>query len=265
MSALSPVFATGREAHPQIALQQQVFEAFLRRLAEDVPGAGTNPLHAADLYLACACAEQVDGAAAAFEARFASVIGRAVARVLGDACQCDEAVQQVRERLLVGGADGKPKIGNYRGDGPLESWVAVASIRCAVSMGRSLTAERRLRAKAMGEVAGADPELLLMKGQLRRELELAVAAGLDRLEQRERLVLRLYLVSGMTLAAIGCSLGISQSSVSRQVAQARDCVLAEVRQRLADRLKLDHSDLHSVYRLVASRLDVSLSRLLGAA
>jgi RNA polymerase sigma-70 factor (ECF subfamily) len=265
MSALSSVFETGREAYPQIALPQQVFESFLRRGSDDRPTPATLATYAEDLYLACACAERVEGAAAVFEAGFVPVIRRAVARVLGDACQCDEAVQRAREHLLVGGTDGNPRIGCYRGDGPLESWVAVASIRLAVSMGRSLTAERRLRAKAMGEVAGADPELLLMKGQLRRELEAAVAAGLDGLDQRARLVLRLYLVSGMTLAAIGSSLGISQSSVSRQVANARDSVLEEVRQRLADRLKLQHGDLRSVYRLVASRLDVSLSRILGAA
>jgi RNA polymerase sigma-70 factor (ECF subfamily) len=264
MSALSVIMAKGREAYPRIAVSEQIVRSFLNRMLGDSSAPRTEPSYPEDLYLACACAERVERAAEVFESRFRPVIRRVVARVLADPCQREEAVQRVLERLLVGGADGKPRIGHYRGEGPLESWVAVASIRFSVSMGRSLTAERRLQTKAMGEVAGVDPELLLMKGQLRRELEAAVAAGLERLGQRERLVLRLYLVSGMTMAAIGSSLGLSQSSVSRQVADARLTVLEHVRQLLADRLALHHSDLRSLYRLVGSRLDVSLSRILGA-
>ena len=103
----------------------------------------------------------------------------------------------------------KPRLASYRGDGPLESWVAVASIRLAVSMGRSVTAERRLRTKAIAGFVGTNPELLVMKGQLRSELESAVARALGQLDEGDRLLLRLYVVSGMTLTAIGRTLGVS--------------------------------------------------------
>lgn len=262
MSRASEIFARGRCAYPRIRLPLDALDVLVRE-CESL--SRMSAAHAEDLYLAFACAARAEGAVEVFEVQMIPVARRAVARVLPDPRQQDDAVQRVRERLLVGGADGKPKIGSYRGDGPLESWVAVASIRLAVSIGRSLTAERRLRTKALRGFLGTDPELLLMKNELRGELESAVAAGLSELSDRERLLLRLHVVSGMTVTAIGVSLGVSQPTVTRQLARARERVVDKIHQVLAQRFKLHHSDLRSVYGLVASRLQVSLSAVLGTA
>jgi RNA polymerase sigma-70 factor (ECF subfamily) len=101
-----------------------------------------------------------------------------------------------------------------------------------------------------------------MKSELRRDLEAAIEQAMGRLEVRARLVLRLYLVTGMTLAAIGKSLGVSQSTVSGLLAKARHSVLVDVRQDLGKRLKASKGDLASIARLVASQLDISISRVL---
>ena len=103
-----------------------------------------------------------------------------------------------------------------------------------------------------------------MKGEVRRELEMAVQEALQRLEDRERLVLRLYLVSGMTLAAIGKTFGVTQQTVSRWLQKARDSVLADVGRAVVERLKLPSDDVTSMIRFVASQLDISISRLLAA-
>ena len=60
-----------------------------------------------------------------------------------------------------------------------------------------------MREKAGAEAIGVSPEDLYMKAELRRALEPAVADALGRLAERDRLILRLYLVGGMTLHAIG--------------------------------------------------------------
>ena len=114
------------------------------------------------------------------------------------------------------------------GHGPLASWVSVAAIRAAIPFGRAETAELRLREKAIAEAAGPSPEILYMKGEVRRELEVAGAGGAATLEDRERLVLRLYLVSGMTLLRSARRLGVPQQTVSRWLQKARDSVLADV-------------------------------------
>jgi RNA polymerase sigma-70 factor (ECF subfamily) len=104
-----------------------------------------------------------------------------------------------------------------------------------------------------------------MKEEIRQQVEAAFEAALAGLEDRERLVLRLYLVSGMTMERIGKTLGITHQAVSQQLVKARKRVLAAVRRELDQCLKVSKSDLRSVVRLVASELNLSISRVLGAA
>ena len=149
---------------------------------------------------------------------------------------------------------GNPKLSQYLGQGPLEHWVTVVAIRVAVSMGRAETAEMRLRQKAAADATGAgNAELQLMKHELRAELEAAVGEALARLPDRERLVLRLYLVSGMTLEAIGKTFDVTHSTVSRWLTHARESMLADVQSSLGERLKVANADLASFARMVMSR------------
>ena len=265
MDKAKATFARGRAAHPDLDLSEQAFERFIARAVKDTSARDLAALPVEDLYLACACAEDVPGAAAAFERRLGPVVRRAVARVLSTAGECEEAEQRTRYHLLVRTEAGPPKIASYRGEGPLASWVSVAAIRLAVSMGRVATSERRLLAKTAGEAAGENPELLLMKEELREEFEAAVRAALARLGDRERLVLRLYLVSGMTLTSIGKTFDVTQQTISRWLAAARADVLTDVQSALKARLQLPGGDMTSVARLLISQLDISISRLLGAA
>ena len=260
------LFARGRAAHPDLDLSKEAFTRHLARLAE-VEGTPALPDRAIeDLYLACACASGVDGAASAFERRFGAVIRRAVARVTAAAVDRDEAEQITRRILLVPGDAGPPKIASYAGQGPLESWVTVAAIRAAISLGRSMGTERQLRDRTVGEVAGAaDPELLFMKAEIRGAVAAAFEKALAQLADRERLVLRLYLVSGMSMEDIGKTFDVAHQTVSRWLVKARKQVLASVRAELARRLDIPKGELRSVGRFVASELNLSLSRLLGAA
>jgi RNA polymerase sigma-70 factor, ECF subfamily len=260
---LQALLARGRVAHPDLEVPP---EAFARCLARSIEGEGVAFLERIaieDLYFACACAHRVSGAAASFEIRFGRTIRVAVSRVLAGSADRDEAEQRTRQALLVGSDDKPAKIAQYLGHGSLEGWIRIAAIRLAISLGRSEAAERRVRDKAVTAMTDQfDPETLVMKSQLRPELEAAVEEALECLEGRQRLLLRLYLVSGMTLSAIGKSFGVSQSTVSLLLVKTRRNVLASVRQRLKTRLGVSKSDLPSVARLVASQLNVSIARLL---
>jgi RNA polymerase sigma-70 factor, ECF subfamily len=261
---LRSLFERGRAAHPGLELDEAAFNRCLEGAAGEEPVRSLESLVIEDLYLACACAQGIAGAAAVFESRYASVVRRAVSRVLPDPTDREEAAQRTRHHLLVGTTErNAPNISKYRGHGPLENWVSVAAIRVAVSFGRSESSERRLRKKLVGEAAGADPELLVMKGELREQFETAVQEALQQLSDRERLILRLYLVSGMTLAAIGESFGVTHPTVARWLVKARDNLLKEVQHLLESRLKLSKADMVSIARLVASQIDISLSRLLA--
>jgi RNA polymerase sigma-70 factor, ECF subfamily len=263
---MNGLFARGHAAHPDLALGEEAFARHLARLGHTDPARDLADRSIEDLYLACACATGVDGAASYFERRFARVIRKAVARVISAPADRDDAEQLTRRALLVGSDAGSPKIASYAGQGPLENWVSVTAIRTAISLGRSGGTERQLRDRALGEIAGgANPEFLLMKGEIRREVEAAFEQALERLEDRERLLLRLYLVSGMTMEDIGKTLGVAHQTVSRRLVKARKRLLADVRDQLAGLLKVSKSELRSIVRLVASELNLSISRLLGAA
>jgi len=260
---LADMHARGREAYPRLELSEEAFGRYVAGCDSDPKPATLACLAAEDIYLACACAERVRGATAAFDGKFGGVIRRAVSRVLGTADERQEAEQRAWQHLLVGEGDEPPRIGQYQGQGPLEKWVSVAAMRIAISFGRAESAERRLREKTIAETSGVDPEALFMKGQLRSAFEGAVTEALGRLKPRERLVLKLYLVSGMTLDAIGKSLGVTRQAVAKTLSRARDGVVAEVQASVQQRLKISEADLSSILRYVASQLDVSISRVLA--
>jgi RNA polymerase sigma-70 factor (ECF subfamily) len=75
-------------------------------------------------------------------------------------------------------------------------------------------------------------------------------------------LLRLHLVNGLTVEAIGKMYGVSQPTASRWLAAARATLLDDIKATLAARLGASSEELASLAGLVASRLDLSLSALL---
>ena len=67
----------------------------------------------------------------------------------------------------------------------------------------------------------------------------------------------------MPTRAIGTSLGLSQQAISKRIANARDALLEDIRRVVAGRLKIAEEDFSSLMRVVASQLDVNISRVLG--
>ena len=260
-AVLASCFARGRAAYPRIVVSEAIFGAHLARcmkdrrveLPADIPGE--------DLYLACACAVGARGAATAFERKYGALVRRAISRVLTTPDERQEAEQRVWQRIFVDDEHGPARITQYLGQGPLESWVAVASMRIAVSFVRAETTERRLRAKVIADTASVDPERLSMQGELRAPFEAAVAEALERLKPRERMILKLHVVSGMTLEAISKSLGITRQAVSKTFSQCRVNILGEVEAALKERLKISREDFSSIMRVVASQFDANISRV----
>src|SRR5262245_20089244 len=256
------LYSRGRDAHPALVVSE---EAFGRSLARAVGQAGARQLDSLaieDLYLACACVERASGAAAAFESQFASVIRRAVRRVRRAHDDQEDVEQRVRARLLAPSAEGPARIADYVGRGRLEGWVAVAAIRIAISAGRSESAERRLHGKALAEAAGVDPERMLMKAEIRDQMKAVAAEAVRGLAERDRLALRLYLVSGLTVEAIGKSLGVTHQAVSKMLARARDGIRTHIQSGLKERLRLSDDELSSMLRFASSQVDLSISSAL---
>jgi len=261
---LRAALAGARAAFPDLAVDDATFARRLAALGVATDAATLAALAVEDLYLAFACVEGRAGAAAAFTARHGDVIRSAIGRVVRGA-DAAEIEQRFIDDLLVGSVESAPRLASYAGRAPLERWLGVAAQRAALVWLRENRAEARARNAAAAEPAPSGktpPEIALAKQRYRGEFEQALRQALERAGERERVLLRLHLVSGLTVEAIGKMYGVSQPTASRWLAAARDALLEDVKATLTARLGTSSEELASLAGLVASRLDLSLSMLL---
>ncbi len=262
--ALAGAFEAGRAAWPEVALDPLEFVAHLAARLPDAPdpAAAIGELHAADLYLACACARGEPRALVCFDDHLLAHVGRTWGARHRLADFADEVRQALRVRLLVGEGGKPPRIAGYSGRGPLAAWVSMAATRLGLDMRRRERPTARDDDQLRLEARGDDPELEYLKTRYAAELKEALESTLAALSARTANVLRLHYQEGMTVDAIGTMYRVSGRTVQRWLAEARRTILAETRRLLAERLGLTDSRLDSLIGLVRSRLDISLSQYL---
>ncbi|RKG60206.1 sigma-70 family RNA polymerase sigma factor [Corallococcus sp. CA054B] len=262
---LEGMVRAAREACPDMGLE---VEAFLAHAAERLPATGDASevlanLHAEDLALAFTCAR---GNARALQAFDAHVLSRVGTWLPGEApSQVDELRQLLRQRLLlpVGGA--LPRLASYSGRAPLTQWVRAVALRLHIDQQRTAPREQPAgeRLPGLAERLGADPELAFIRERHQEDFREAFRAALGRLDARERNLLRLHHVHGLSMDAVAATTQAPRSTVARWIARARERLLALTREELTARLGLTPAELDSLLRLVRSELDISLRQLLA--
>ena len=261
-SALGTLDAAARAAWPEIPLSAEVFAAHVAdrlRGRSDVADA-LRTLHAADLFLACACSLGIAPSLAAFERVHLSRVPALVKRMDPSAAFADDVAQTIRERFLIPGQGGRARIAEYSGRGPLSNWVRVIALRTALRLRRE---GRRDGTFAAGEnhpqLAGpVDPELDYLKLRYRAAYEEAFEAALASLPDRDALLLKLHYLDGLSIDRIGALYGIHRSTVARWRSSIRRTILASTREQLQRRLSLTESEFDSLVALIRSQLAVSI-------
>jgi RNA polymerase sigma-70 factor (ECF subfamily) len=253
-------FRLGRAAWPQIALSEDVFLQHIARCAPEDPSANIG-----DLYLACACLQGVTEALAELDRTVQLRVPRALAHMKLPPHQVDDLCQEVRERLLLPDGDRPPKLLGYAGRGTLVSWICVVALRAAVDQLRA--ADRR--AAREGEFdedliddGAHNPELELLKQRYRPRFKEALLAALAMLSSRQRNLLRLSVVEGLTLEQIAPIYAVTKSTAHRWLGEARAQIVAEVGEFLKQRVGFSAGELDSLTYLLQSQLDLSLPPLL---
>jgi RNA polymerase sigma-70 factor (ECF subfamily) len=222
------------------------------------------PLHGADLWLACACAQGVPSAIASFERVFLAQVPRFIARVDSSPELADEVRQRLRERLLVGRAGAPPRIASYSGRGPLSGWLRVAAVRLALDQRERASDLAPITDELAAAVSASDePEVAIVRRRHGAEFQAAVEQAVASLTAQERTLMRLYVSDGKTVDELALAYQVNRGTVSRRLAAARRRILAETYRLLGERLRLSPSELNSLMRAVRSELHLSLSRLLG--
>ena len=214
-----------------------------------------------DVFLAVAAVMgDRDAWSALTERYFARV--RAALRRTGVAADAHEDVlQQLRTRLFVAPPGQSARVLRYVGHGDLGGLLKVTAVRLG------LNAVRGPRRVADDEpittlADGLDVELGQIERRYATEFKAAFEQAAAALQPEERNLLRLHIVDGLSIDRIAAIFRIHRSTAARRLGRARSRVSIGVRELLAAQLGEDVA-LPSLLRIVRSRLELSLSRVLG--
>jgi RNA polymerase sigma-70 factor (ECF subfamily) len=258
--------ARGRRAWPGIEVAEAGFLQYAaeRVLGDGASGAALAEAHAGDLYLAYACSCDDPIALDEFERRFLSQVPSYVRTVDPSPAFADEVTQLLRKKLFVAEGTVRPKIADYAARGPLGAWVRVAAIRAARDLLRRQQRRGRLEREHGLELRPAipDPELQCLKGRCGQEFRAAFQTTLASLPFKERNILCLYFLEGMSSSAIGALYHVQGATVRLWIKQSRENILQETRRLLRERLGIETAELPSLLSLVESQLDLSITRFL---
>jgi RNA polymerase sigma-70 factor (ECF subfamily) len=244
-------YVQARAAWPGVELDP---ERFAHHVSERDTG---QALHLDDLYLACACLGGDRAALDAFEHAFGPAIRQSLSRLdLSDAERNDLA-QALRIKLFVDRA-----LESYSGRGALHGFVRSAATRAAIDLTR-----RRKERPEEDEILGAlpatdDAELDIIRRKFSTEFRAAFSATLATLTGEERAILAQHHIDGLSIDELAKLLDVHRATVARRIVKLRETLLMGTRERLLEKLNVDDETLESLWRVAASRLDVSVFRLL---
>ena len=247
---------------PSVRLDHATFVAYLstHELAEGEDL--TEPL--AELWLACGVANGNAEAVRLFDERYVTPLERTLVGMRLDAAMLDEVKQIVREKLLVRDTSGRAKVEEYAGRGRLAGLVQVVATREALGLLRRGAREVPAGDDDLAEplVGTNDPGLEMLKAKYAEAFRAAFAAAVAALTPKQRNLLRMHLLGGVTLEQLASVHGVHRATVVRWLKEARDSVLAATEDALRRTLAVRADELASLLDLARSRLDVSIERLL---
>jgi len=266
--ALVAVVEKGQQTWPNLDLPPERFVIHLAGvLPTDQPdlAAVLGSIHAADLFLACACIEGSPGAEPILRAQLRVAVEDCAGRVDGDAAFAD-AVEQVLLNTLLAASDGlpQPRMAAYSGRCALADWVMVAAERATLSVSQRDTATGREHAAMVSAraLADEDSELAYLQRYYKDEFESAFANAFGALTDREQALLRLHLGAGVPLEVIARMYGTSLPTVIRWISDAREGLTEESEIHLKQRLRVSPAEFDPVARVLPTQIETRMTQLL---
>jgi RNA polymerase sigma-70 factor (ECF subfamily) len=255
-------------AWPAITVTDERFASDLaRRLGADATPTALERACATDVYLAIAC---IDGDATAIdllERTYVTVIDAIAGRLRAAPDQASDAKALLRRALLVDEPERSAGLREFAGRGSLHAYVRVIATRDLI---RAINRGRRDQSFAENELLDRlgtqrDPELSMLRAEYHGIVSEAMRAAVQSLDDRSRALLRYQLVDGWTVDQLAKVYAVHRATAARWLVAVRADLGKRIRTELGSRLKIDSDEVASIVRLVQSRVDVSLERLLGPA
>lgn len=252
--------ARGRLRWPALTLPDEEFVGYVR---ERCPaGTEVSRLAVEDLYLAFGCARGDAAAVALFEREFLPAVERVLARRERDPMLVDETKQRLRTRVLVAPPGGRPRIAEYQGQGSLASWLRVVALREHIEALRAIRGGVPLDEEELPAPATLlSPELAADEARLLPAFRQAFHRALEALPPRDRTLLRLHYIDGLSLDPIGALYRVNKGTVSRWLAAIRARLQDEVLAQLQRASGVSPEETRSLLRALQSRIELSLRGL----
>ena len=221
-------------------------------------------MRAADVYLAIACCDGTQGAIARIEEILARELKHAALKLRATADQTTEIHAELRRILLVDEPPRRAALREYAGRGDLRGYIRVMATRALI---RAINRGRREIAIEDNEffdrmLPNDDAEISFLRAQYRDAVDRALRAALEGLDPRSRALLRYQLIDGWSIDQVGKLYGVHRATAARWLTEAREVLGTAIRMELAARLQISPEEVDSIVRLVQSRVDMSLDRLL---
>ncbi|MEL6179377.1 MAG: sigma-70 family RNA polymerase sigma factor [Myxococcota bacterium] len=272
-SLLTQGLTDAQQTWPEIGLSSELLaqtiaeQLLARHPPQTDPRSWLETFHYSDFLLAQGCARGIHAALIGFETQFKAELRGVVRRFEGPRFAADDLHQIIRERLFVGTTAAPARILGYSGQGSLRRWFAVTATRLILDQLRVGAQHKRERATLHEEilnVAGTgDWEMEFLKRTYRAAFKEAVATALGELSSPERNLLRLHLVERLSIDQIGVIFNVHRSTAARRLERARQALMEATRAAMINALEVDEDDLDSIIRLVNSRLEASIHRILN--
>jgi RNA polymerase sigma-70 factor, ECF subfamily len=233
-----------------------------RKRASGASSPGWDQLNAADLYIVAAVLTQKRGASEAFGKAFLVANRGALARLgLSDAA-IDDALQIVRERMLVPSEGTAARITSQVGDGELAALMRVVVIRTGMNLKRT---DHRLSLEDEGVfehlIAAQNPQTELLAAEARTLLRTSLSAAINTLNERDKTLLRLHLFHKMSIDDLGRMYDVHRATAARWLGKIHAQLDLATREQLAKALATSTDHLDSVLAIARSGLSSGFSNV----
>ena len=266
--ALRELVRSAESAWPELALPHDVFIRYLATKVADAEIDGTevlrklSSLRVADLYLVCACRRGDGAAIVAFETHYVARLDRALSRMGIEPAAIDDLKGMLRDKALFPEEGARSLLDGYSGRGDVGRWLRAVAVRAAAKASRT---DRNVFDLDVAQLVmpGDGPEIAYLKATFASEFKSALSEAMEALPVRDRGLLRQYFLDDLTYDELGRIHRVHSVTALRWIARLRKELLEEVSRQLMKRLRLSAEELQSVLRVVGSRLDASIHRLLA--
>lgn len=221
-----------------------------------------------ELYLAFGCLWGSDEALQIVQQQSESMLQQIVKRFATPPLMPEELQQELWIRLFVSTEKRQAKISTYTGQGPLNAWIRVTAVRACIDYTRTHPHLKREKVTEKQDLLALpeqtlDVELDFLKHEYREHFKDAFARGVASLPSRDRMLLRYHVVDGLSIDQLGALFQFHRSTAARHLNQARQRLLEATEEELMKELHISKTEFHSVMRLIQSRWEVSVQRLLN--